>query len=672
MTEKLKLPRFKDLNLAEYPEALNTLLQCNLDRINQLLEENQNYSWDNLMLPLDDLDNLLTQFWSPLSHLHSVQNSPELRECYQACLPLLTTYQTTIGHHRKLYEAIKSIKEEPLNACQKKIKADYLRDFELSGVALPEDKKKRFEAISHRLSELDNQFENNLLDATNAFTLHISDEQRIKGIPEHALAAAEELAEEKKLAGWVFSLEYPSYQAIISYAEDRSLRETIYQAFVTRASDQGPHAGQFDNGPIMDEILALRQEMAELLGFKHYAELSLATKMAKSGAEVMDFLTDLAQKAHPQAQEEFKSLTAFAADNLGLKELQPWDVAFASEKLRQARYALSQEDLRPYFPAQKVISGFFGLIEKLFGIRMAIIEGLETWHPEVICYQVLDENQQIRGLIFADLYARPNKRDGAWMDELQSRRRFADGSLQIPIATLTCNFAKPTANKPAALSHDEVTTFFHEFGHCLHHVLTQVDYLPASGISGVEWDAVELPSQFFENWCWEEAALSLLTSHLETGETLPRELFEKLLAAKNFQSAMGMMRQLEFSIFDFRIHEEYQRGEAHYIQRILDEVRKQTTVVPIAPYNRFPNSFGHIFAGGYAAGYYSYKWAEVLSSDAFARFEEEGIFNPKTGHDFLHQILEVGGSKTAAEAFQAFRGRPASTEALLRHNGINL
>lgn len=509
-----------------------------------------------------------------------------------------------------------------------------------------------------------------MLDATHAYTIHITEAERVEGLPEHALNTAKELAHEKGLDGFVLTLEYPCFQAVITHAEDRALREEMYRAYITRASDQGPNAGTFDNTPLIDEILSLRHEKAELLGFNNFAELSLATKMAASTNQVTEFIYDLISRTRDKGKAEFRQLEVFAQDKWNLSPVNPWDVAYLSEKRRQDLYSLSQEELRPYFPQPKVMQGLFAIVKKLFGMSIEEIEGVDVWHKDVQCYCIVDESNQTRGYIYTDLFARPHKRNGAWMDSMQSRRKLEDGTVQLPIATLTCNFAKPSANRPAMLSHDEVVTLFHEFGHCLHHVLTQVDYLGGSGINGVEWDAVELPSQFFENWCWDEHALSLLTSHVDTGETLPSALYERLIAAKNFQSAMAMLRQMEFALFDFRIHQEYQTGKASYVANILADVRSKTCVVPIVPYNRFQHSFSHIFGGGYAAGYYSYMWAEVLSSDAFARFEEEGIFNPKTGHDFLKSILEAGGSKKAADAFVEFRGRPATIDALLRHNGI--
>jgi len=666
----VSLPQFTQLDIEGFTARLDVLLSANLQQIDTLLNENNQYSWDNLMRPLDDMDDALERFWSPLSHLHAVVNSPELRDCYQACLPKLSAYEAAIGHNHALYDAIKSLDKGRLNKVQCKIVDDTLRDFELAGVALSDEKKHRFEAIQTRLSALSNHFENNVLDAGHAYSLHITDSKRVTGLPEHALHSADALAKEKGLSGWVFNLEFPCYLAIATYAEDSTLREEIYKAFVTRASDKGPSAGLFDNTAVMDEILALRHEKAQLLGFANYAELSLATKMAESTNDVVGFLSDLSQRAHSQAETEFQRLQQFAEDQYQLSEVAPWDIAWLSEKKRQTRYALSQEELRPFFPLPKVMQGLFSIVSSLYGMTIEAIHQVDTWHPDVTCYQVVDSENRTRGYIYIDLFARPHKRGGAWMDSCQSRRLLADGSIQLPIATLTCNFAKPAANKTPTLSHDEVLTLFHEFGHCLHHVLTQVDYLSASGINGVEWDAVELPSQFFENWCWEEHALQRLTSHVDSGEPLPTAMFNKLLAAKNFQSAMAMMRQVEFSLFDFRIHQEFDAKKPDFVANVLADVRKQTTVVPIAPYNRFQHSFTHIFGGGYAAGYYSYKWAEILSSDAFARFEEEGVFNHQTGQDFLHCILEVGGSCKAAEAYQAFRGRMATVDAFLKHNGI--
>ncbi len=670
MSAPVGLPQFSHIDTDRFKTHLDGMLKNHLEQVDLLLKNNHYYTWDNLMYPLEDMDDELERFWSPFSHLHSVMDSPALRECYDECLPLLSAYEAAMGQNHDLYMAIKSIDTHALNATQKKLIADSLLDFELSGVALEPQDKKRFEEIQTRLDELSNKFEHNILDASQAFTIHITDSQRVAGIPEHALNTAKELAAEKGLDGYIFTLEAPSYQAIITHAEDRALREEIYQAYVTRASDQGPNAGTFDNTANMNEILALRHEQAKLLGFNNYAELSLATKMADSTDQVMNFMNDLVKRAHPQAEGELAALKDFASSKYNFESVQSWDISYLSEKRRQDLFTLSQEDLRPYFPQPKVMQGLFDLLKILYGMSVQEVKGVDVWHKDVQCYCVVDEHGQVRGYVYTDLFARPNKHSGAWMDSLQSRRKLEDGSIQLPIATLTCNFAKASANKPAMLSHDEVETLFHEFGHCLHHMLTQVDYLGASGINGVEWDAVELPSQFFENWCWEKNALDRLTAHVDTQEPLPEVLYERLIAAKNFQSAMATLRQMEFSLFDFRIHRDYQANNASFVNDVLADVRSKACIVPVVPYSRFQHSFSHIFGGGYAAGYYSYMWAEVLSSDAFSRFEEEGVLNPKTGHDFLHAILEVGGSKKAAEAFQDFRGRPATVDALLRHKGI--
>lgn len=670
MSSSVGLPQFSHIDIKQFKPHLEAMLQNNLQRIDSLLKENHHYTWENLMYPLETLSDDLERFWAPLAHLHGVMDSPEIRSCYEKCLPLLSSYESTVGHNKHLYEAIQSLDQQGLDDTQKKIIDDNLLDFKLSGVSLSAQDKKRFETIQARLAELSTQFANNILDATHAFTITIQDENRLEGLPEYALNTAKELAKEKNLTGFVFTLDYPCFQAIMTHAKDRALREEMYQAYMTRASDQGPQAGLYDNTKLMDEILTLRHEKALLLGFSDYAQLSLATKMAESTQQVIDFMLDLANRAQNQAQKEFKHLKQFALEKFQLDPVKPWDVAWLSEQRRQDLYSLSQEEIRCYFPLPQVMQGLFSITQKLYGMTVEEIPKVDVWHEDVKCYAIIDKHNAVRGYIYTDLFARPHKHSGAWMDSLQSRRKLEDGSIQLPIATLTCNFAKTSTQKPATLSHDEVITLFHEFGHCLHHLLTQVDYLSASGINGVEWDAVELPSQFFENWCWEQEALNLLTKHVDTNKPFPVELYEKLVAAKNFQSAMAMLRQMEFSLFDFRIHHEFKVGNPSLVVDVLNEVRKKTSVIPVEPFNRFQHSFSHIFSGGYAAGYYSYSWAEVLSSDAFSRFEEEGIFNPKTGQDFLKHILEVGGSKKAAQAYKEFRGRPAQVDALLRHNGI--
>lgn len=670
MSSSMGLPQFSTIKTEGFKEKLEALVQGHLYQIETLLKENHKYTWENLMFPLENLDDAFDRFWSPLSHLHGVMDSKPLRECYEACLPVISAYSAKVGHNKKLYEAIKSIDTTACDATQIKIIDDNLRSFKLSGVALSKENQKRYEQIQSRLSDLSNKFENNILDASQAFSLHLPDDKRLGGLPEHALNTAKELAEEKGLKGYVLNLESPCFQAVVTYADDRALREQFYEAYITRASDKGPNAGTYDNSEIMKEILALRDEKAKLLGYNNYAELSLATKMAESTVEVVAFLDNLVSKVHKQAKKEFKELTQFAADTCGIKTLKPWDVAYVSEKRRQALYSLSQEELRPYFPLPKVMTGLFAIVKKLYGMTIEEVPGVDVWHKDVNCYCIVDKHNKVRGFIYTDLFARQHKHSGAWMDDMQSRREFRNGTVQYPIATLTCNFAKASASRAAMLSHDELLTLFHEFGHCLHHVLTQVGYYDASGINGVEWDAVELPSQFFENWCWDKESLNLLSGHIDTGAPLPEEIYARLIAAKNFQSAMAMMRQTEYSLFDFRIHQEFDPNKDAQVEEILKDVRSKTALLAVMPYNRFQHSFSHIFCGGYAAGYYSYSWAEVLSSDAFSRFEEEGIFNPQTGQDFLRCILEKGGSKKAAEAYRDFRGRDATIDALLRHNGI--
>ena len=659
------MPKFSTIKASEVPEILQLLLEKNKSACEALLQNKAPFTWENLIEPLDDLDDELSQFWSPIAHLHAVRDTKALRNCFEKCLPLLSAYESHMGHNEALYNAIKSIDASTLNTTQKKIIHDTLRDFQLSGIALSKVDKTRFEIIDAHLSTLSHQFENNILDAEQHFELHLSDKSRLTGLPEHAINAAQIRAKEKNLEGFILNLEFPCYLAVMTYAEDRALRETLYKTFVTRASDLSADKAH-DNSTIMDEILNLRHEKARLLGFKNYAEGSLATKMAPSTAAVFSFLDSLIEKTHDKAKREFSELEKFAGQSL-----QPFDIAYYSQKKKQALTTFSDEALRPYFPLPRVLEGMFNIIQTLYGVSLEEIKSqVDVWHPDVRCYRIVDKHQLPRGYLYMDLFARPHKRGGAWMDSAVSRRKKLDGTLQLPVAFLTCNFAKSEGKHPSALTHDELITLFHECGHCLHHLLTQVDHLGASGINGVEWDAVELPSQIFENWCWDKASLKLLSAHVETGESLPDTLFDRLLASKQFQSAMAIARQLEFASFDFLMHATFTPEQTNFINNTLNAVRKKTTVLPVAPYNRAQHSFSHVFSGGYAAGYYSYLWAEVLSSDAFARFEEEGVLNTQTGQDFLHCILEVGGSRKAQEAFECFRGRPVSIDAFLRHNGI--
>ncbi|MFN2331123.1 MAG: oligopeptidase A [Halomonas sp.] len=668
------LPPFDAIRPEHVVPAIEELLAENRTAIEALVAraEAETPDWESLASPLESLNDRLAQAWSPVSHLNGTMNSPELRDAYQACLGKLSEYSTWLGQHEGLFRAWQALKEGPawatLDEGQQRTVDNTLRDFRLAGVDLPAEKKQRYGEIKSRLSELGNTFSNQLLDATQAWHLDLADEGRLGGLPESALAALRANADAKDQPGYRISLDFPSFYPVMTYAEDRELRREVYTAFVTRASDQGPHAGQFDNAPIMEETLALRRELAELLGFATYADYSLATKMADSPAQALAFLEDLAVRALPQAQEEYAELETYARDELGMADLAPWDVGFASEKLREALHAISQEQLRPYFPAPRVVDGLFKVVERLFGVTFEEDDQAPRYHKDVRFFRILEQGAPIAGF-YLDPYAREGKRGGAWMDECRVRRLEGD-ELQMPVAYLTCNFTRPVGERPALLTHDEVTTLFHEFGHGLHHMLTRQTVADISGINGVAWDAVELPSQFMENYCWEREGLDLIAGHVDSGEPLPGELLEKLQAAKNFESAMGMLRQLEFSIFDLRLHHELAAPTAAEVQALLDGVRDSMSVLPRADFNRFQNGFGHVFAGGYAAGYYSYKWAEVLSADAWSAFEEAGIFDPETGRRFRTEILEQGGARDAAELFRAFRGREPSVEPLLRHSGI--
>jgi len=672
------LPPFSAIKPEHVEPAIDQILAENRQAIAKLLTGNDPKTWENLIAPMEDLEDRLARAWSPISHMNSVVNNSELRDAYNACLPKLSQYATELGQNKQLYDAIDSIANGPeadsLNIAQRKALNNALRDFRLSGVDLPDEQQKRFMQIQQELATLTAKFSQNVLEATQAWTKQVTDEKDLSGLPESALAMARQTAEQKstgseKLDGWLFTLEFPSYFAVMSYADNRSLREEVYQAYATRASDQGPHAGQWDNSKLMEQILALRHEQALILGFENYAQRSLATKMAPTTDKVMEFLRNLADHSLGMAQEELDELATFAREHFGLVEIEPWDITYLSEKLRTHHYAINQEALKPYFPEKQVVSGMFDVVNNLYGIDIRELSGVDTWHKDVRVFEIFDREGNTRGRFYLDLYARPNKRGGAWMDECISRRETEQG-IQLPVAYLTCNFSSPIGDDPALFTHNEVITLFHEFGHGLHHMLTQVNTLAVSGISGVPWDAVELPSQFLENWCWESQAVNLIARHYKTGEQLPDELYEKMIKARNFQSGMQMVRQLEFALFDFRVHAEYDPEKGARIQEILDEVRSEVAVIKPPVYHRFQHSFSHIFAGGYAAGYYSYKWAEVLSSDAFSKFEETGIFNQETGLEFLETILEQGGARDPMDLFIEFRGREPEIDALLRHSGI--
>ena len=659
------------------PEHVVPAVQAALDdcraAVEKTVAQGAPYTWDNLCQPLAEVDDRLGRLFSPVSHLNSVKNSPELRQAYEQTLPLLSEYSTWVGQHEGLYQAYRDLKEgdsyAALSQPQQKAVDNALRDFELSGIGLSKEKQKRYGEIAARLSELGSTYSNNVLDATMGWSKLITDEAELSGMPESALAAAKAQAEAKEQQGWLLTLDIPSYLPVMTYCDNQALREEMYRAYSTRASDQGPNAGKWDNSEVMAEELALRHELAQLLGFDSYADKSLATKMAENPAQVTEFLTDLAKRARPQAEQELAQLRAFAEQQHGISELQPWDLTYYGEKQKQHLYAISDEQLRPYFPEERAVNGLFEVVKRIYGITAKERKDVDVWHDDVRFFDLFDESGELRGSFYLDLYAREHKRGGAWMDDCVGMMRKADGTLQKPVAYLTCNFNRPVSGKPALFTHDEVTTLFHEFGHGLHHLLTRVEHVGVSGINGVAWDAVELPSQFMENWCWEPEGLALISGHYETGEPLPQDLLEKMLAAKNFQSGLMMVRQIEFSLFDFELHASH--GDGRSVMEVLDGVRDEVSVMRPPAYNRFPNSFAHIFAGGYAAGYYSYKWAEVLSADAFSKFEEDGVLNADTGRAFREAILARGGSQAPMVLFVDFRGREPSIDALLRHSGLS-
>ncbi len=657
--------------------AIRAIIAENEAALAEQLDGLGDVSWGNLVAPLEEREDRLSQAWAPVSHLNAVMNNPALREAYTQALAELSSYYTRRGQNTDLYRAYVQLSESEafgaLSQAQKQTINNTLRDFRLSGVALPPDQKNRFCDIEARLSELSNQFSNNVLDATQGWSKHVSGREELRGMPESALDAAAQAAQARGLDGYLLTLDAPVYLTVMTQAESDDLRREFYTAFATRASDQGPTAGQWDNGELIEEILALRQEQAQLLGFDNYAELSLAPKMASDTAQVTEFLEQLADKSRPQALRELAELTAWTTEHFPTRthdktRLEPWDISFYSERLKEQRYSVSQEKLREYFPVNTVLAGLFRVAGTLFDIDIVEDSGAETWHSDASFYRV-ERNGEPLAWFYLDLYAREGKRGGAWMADARVRRATQAG-LQLPVAFLTCNFNGPVGDRPALLTHSDVTTLFHEFGHGLHHMLTQMDVAPVSGINGVAWDAVELPSQFLENWCWEKPVLAFLSRHCETGEPLPEATIDQLIAARNFQSALFMVRQLEFSLFDFRVHLEYGKVGFPGVQALLDEIRRHVAAVMPPAFHRFQNSFSHIFAGGYAAGYYSYKWAEVLSADAYSAFEENGIFDEQTGRRFLHEILEKGGSEEAMVLFRNFRGREPSIDALLRHNGL--
>ncbi|MPZ46201.1 MAG: oligopeptidase A [Betaproteobacteria bacterium] len=665
------LPRFSDFGPQLVAPAIDTLLAECRAAVACLTQAQTPVTWDDFVQPLIDANERLGRTWGQVAHLNAVVNTPELREAYNAALPKVTQYWTELGQNEALFERYRMLSQSQelaaLNPARRKVIENELRDFRLGGAELPPERKQRFKAVREELAELTSRFSDNILDATDAFSHIETDRDRVAGIPDDVLAAAHKAAQDAGQDGWKFTLHMPSYLPVMQYATDRGLRELMYRAYATRASEFGN--AEWNNTPIIARILKLRRELAELLGFENYAQYSLEPKMAKSPAEVLEFLHDLGRRAKPFAERDLEELKAFARAELGLDSLQAWDVPYASERLRIARYAFSDQEVKQYFPEDQVLNGLFGLVERLYGLAVRE-DRAPLWHPDVRFFSLIDRAGERVGQFYLDLYARSGKRGGAWMDDAITRRRIG-AAIQAPVAYLTCNFSAPVAGKPALLTHDDVSTLFHEFGHGLHHLLTRVEDLPVAGISGVEWDAVELPSQFMENFCWEWEVLAPMTRQVETGERLPRALFDRMLAARNFQIGMQTVRQLEFSLFDMLLHSAHDPDGAETTEDVLARVRAEIAVLVPPPYNRFANSFSHIFGGGYAAGYYSYKWAEVLSADVYSLFEETGVLNAETGKRFRDEILGVGGSRPALESFVAFRGREPRIDALLRHTGMS-
>ena len=664
------LPRFAEVTPDHVTPAVDTLLTENHAVVERLVNSDLAPTWDNFVQALDNANERMNRAWGQVSHLNAVMNSPKLREVYNANLPKITQFYAELGQNLALFMKYKALQQSAefatLCPARKKIIENALRDFRLSGAELSDDKKARFLEIQEEQSALGSKFSENILDATNAYSLFVESEKELSGIPADVLQTAAEAAKKDGKSGWKFTLHAPSYLPVLQYADNRALREKMYHAYLTRAAEfEHP---EWNNAPLIEKILKLRDEEAKLLGFDNFAEVSLVSKMAKSPQQVLDFLLDLAKRAKPYAENDVAALRDFAKRELGLDVMEPWDRPYAAEKLRGQRYSFSEQEVKQYFPEPTVLAGMFRVVETLYGLTLAQSEA-PVWHEAVKFFDIRDRDNKLVGQFYLDLYARETKRGGAWMDDAITRKRIGS-VIQTPVAYLNCNFSAPVGDKPALFTHDEVITLFHEFGHGLHHLLTQVEDLSVAGINGVEWDAVELPSQFMENFCWEWDVLQHMTRHVDTGATLPRALFDKMIAAKNFLAGMDMVRQLEFSLFDMRLHSEFDIAGSKTAQQLIGEIRKQVAVVFPPAYDRFANSFSHIFAGGYAAGYYSYKWAEVLSADAYSLFEESGVLNQATGQKFRHEILSVGGARPALESFVAFRGREPNIDALLRHSGM--
>lgn len=670
----MTLPNFSSIHPEKIVSSVKALLEEYCNSVNDIVEHQGPFVWKNLCQPLAELDNRLSYLWSPINHLNAVKNNIELREAYEQCLPLLSEFNTWLGQNKKLYKAYINLKEGPtfadLNTAQRKFIENMLRDFKLSGIDLSPIQQERYGKISARLSELASTYSNNVLDATMGWSKLITDIKKLKGLPEKALTAARMMAEVKKKKGWLFTLDMPSYLQVLTYADNDELRKEIYSAFVTRASDKGPNACKWDNNAIMEEILSLRHELAQLLGFQSYADKSLATKMADNTQEVLCFLKNLIKLVRPQAEKELSQLRVFAKQQYAISELEAWDITYYAEKQKYYLFSINNEQLRQYFPIECVLEGIFKVIKLIYGIDTQERKDIDIWHPDVRFFDLFDVNGLLCGSFYLDIYARENKRNGAWMDSCINSFRLSNGEWQKPVAYLTCNFNGPVGDTPALLTHDEVVTLFHEFGHGLHHMLTKIDIYGVSGINGVPWDAVELPSQFMENWCWEPQVLEFISGHYQTKKSLPKEMITKLVAIRNYNVGLFILRQLELSLFDFCMHHEYDPMSGSKVLNIFNSVREKVSITPAQTWERFPNSFNHIFSGGYAAGYYSYLWSEVLSADAFSRFKEEGIFNSVTGKDFLENILSLGGSEEPMILFERFRGRKPQLDAMLRDYGI--
>ena len=669
------LPRFDAILPEHVQPAINGLLEAGRALVTRLTAPSVPATWQDFAAPLADGLEPLSFAWGVVGHLHSVNDIPAWRDAYNGMLPEVSRFYAELGQNLALFAKYKVLRASPefatLDSARQKIVENEIRDFRLSGAELADEKKPRFQEIAEELASLAAKFSENVLDATNAFHELITDERDLAGLPDDIRQAAKEAAERDSLPGWKFTLHMPSYLPVMQYADNRALRERMYRAYATRAAEFGP--AETDNTPLIQRILQLRADEAQMLGYPTYAAVSLVPKMAESVDQALTFLHDLATRAKPFAERDFAELKDFAQRELGLATLDPWDVAYASEKLLQARYAFSEQEVKQYFTEDKVLGGLFHVIETLYGVVLKP-DSAPVWHKDVRFFRIESTDGALIGQFYLDLYARETKRGGAWMDEAITRRiigEATDRRLQTPVAYLNCNFSRPVGGNPATFTHDEVTTLFHETGHGLHHLLTHVDELGVSGIHGVEWDAVELPSQFMENYCWEWQVIEQMTAHVDTGQPLPRALFDKMLAAKNFQSGLQTVRQLEFALFDLRLHSDFNPAGERSILDLLAEVRRAVAVIIPPAWHRFPNSFSHIFAGGYAAGYFSYKWAEVLSADCYAAFEEAGNpFDAETGHRFLSEILARGGSRTALENFRAFRGRDPQVDALLRHSGM--